>query len=145
MIYWLTGQPGAGKTSLGTWIMASYPNKGIHIDGDDLRHCFQNKDFSREGRVKNVQRAQDIAQFLNYRGHVVVVSFVSPYREQREEFKRIMGDKLKEIYVHTSNERGREGYFVEDYEPPLENFIDCDTTDSSEYNTFLNLRRKLNI
>ncbi len=145
MIYWLTGQPGAGKTTLATWIMASYPNKGVHIDGDDMRNCYQDNDYSREGRMRNVEKAQNIARFLHYKGNTVVVSFVSPYREQREEFKKIMGKDLIEIYVHTDNDRGRNDYHVADYEPPLENFIDCDTSNSSEYNSFLTLRRKLEI
>ena len=145
MIYWLTGQPGAGKTTMATWIMASYPSVGVHIDGDDMRNCFKDKDFSKEGRMKNVERAQNIAEFLHYKGNTVVVSFVSPYKEQREEFKQKMGENLIEIYVHTTEERGREKFHVADYEPPTENFIDCDTTNSREYLTFLNLRRKLNI
>ena len=49
------------------------------------------------------------------------------------------------IYVHTNTDRGRNDFHVADYEEPLENFVDCDTTDSSEYNSFLNLRRKLKI
>ena len=145
MIYWLTGQPGSGKTTLGTWIMASFPTKSVHIDGDDMRNCFQDKDYSKEGRMKNVEKAQNIARFLHYKGNTVVVSFVSPYREQREEFKKIIGEELVEIYVHTSDDRGRTNYFVSDYEEPIDNFIDCDTTNSSEYNTFLTLRRKLKI
>ena len=145
MIYWLTGQPGAGKTSLATWIMASYPNKGVHIDGDDMRNCYQDKDYSKEGRMRNVEKAQNIARFLHYKGSTVIVSFVSPYREQREEFKRIMGDDIIEIYVHTTQDRGYGAVQLDDYEEPLENYIDCNTTDSSEYQTFLNLRRKLNI
>ena len=145
MIYWLTGQPGAGKTSLGNWIMASYPNKGVHIDGDDMRNCYQDKDYSKEGRMRNVEKAQNIARFLHYKGNTVVVSFVSPYREQREEFKKILGENMVEIYVHTTEDRGRGAYQVSDYEEPLDNFIDCDTSGSSEYQTFLTLRRKLNI
>lgn len=145
MIYWLTGQPGVGKTTLATWIMASYPNVGIHVDGDDLRNCFQDNDYSKEGRMRNVERAQNIAKFLHHKGHTVVVSFVSPYREQREEFKKLMGNDITEIYVHTTEDRGMGMYYVEDYEIPLENFVDCDTTNQREYNTFLTLRRKLNI
>ena len=94
MIYWLTGQPGAGKTTLATWIMASYPNKGVHIDGDDMRNCYQDKDYSKEGRMRNVEKAQNIARFLHYKGNTVVVSFVSPYKEQREEFKQLIREKF---------------------------------------------------
>lgn len=145
MIYWLTGQPGSGKTTMGTWITASFPNKSITIDGDDIRDIFQNKDYSEEGRKKNIERAQTLSKFLNAKGYTVIVSLVSPFREQREIFKSEMGNDITEIYVHTTNIRGRENFHVKDYEQPLENFIDCDTTDSSEYQTFLNLRRKLNI
>lgn len=145
MIYWLTGQPGAGKTTIGSWISASYPFNSETVDGDDLRELFQNKDYSEEGRRKNIERAQIIAKFLHHKGKTVIVSLVSPFKNQRESFKQEMGDNLIEIYVHTNELRGREGFHVADYEPPTENFIDCNTTNSSEYNTFLNLRRKLNI
>jgi hypothetical protein len=74
----------------------------------------------------------------------VIVSLVSPFRDQREEFKVEMGDDLVEIYVYTNDIRGREKFHV-NYEEPLTFFIDCDTTDSSEYKTFLELRTKLKI
>lgn len=145
MIYWLTGQPGSGKTTLSTWIQASFPNKSMVIDGDDIREIFVNKDYSEEGRKKNIEKAQTLSKFLHHKGYTVIVSLVSPYREQREDFKKEMGDNIIEIYVHTTNDRGRNHYHVSDYQEPIENFIDCDTTDSTEYNTFLTLRRKLNI
>ena len=114
------------------------------VDGDDIREIFVNKDYSEEGRRKNIEKAQILSKFLHHKGYTVIVSLVSPYRDQREEFKLEMGDNLKEIYVHTTNERGREKFHV-NYEEPQTNFIDCNTTDSSEYNTFLELRRKLKI
>ena len=127
MIYWLTGQPGAGKTVLAKML---FKNKLLdyHIDGDDLREITNNKNYGIEGRVQNVATAQKIAHYLNTKGDDVVVSLVSPYIDQREEFKKILGDELIEIYVHTSEERGREQYHVEGYQQPLNNFIDVDTT-----------------
>jgi hypothetical protein len=53
---------------------------------------------------------------------------VAPYRELREEFKGRVKD-IVEIYVHTSEVRGRENFHSADFEPPLEDFIDVDTTD----------------
>jgi adenylylsulfate kinase len=38
-----------------------------------------------------------------------------------------MGDMVKEVYIHTSEVRGRENFFVEDYEPPTENYTDICT------------------
>jgi adenylylsulfate kinase-like enzyme len=145
MIYWLTGQPGSGKTTLASWIQSIYPNKSIIIDGDEIRDIFVNKDYSEEGRKKNIEKAQILSKFLHHKGFTVIVAMVSPYRDQREQFKLDMGEKIKEIYVHTTNERGKESFHVSNYEPPLYNYYDCDTTNSSEYNTFLDLRKKLNI
>jgi hypothetical protein len=42
-----------------------------------------------------------------------------------------MGSSLMEFYVHTSEERERDLYHVEDYEKPLDNFVDVDTTEDS--------------
>ena len=99
MIYWLTGQPGAGKTTLAGWIQASFPNKSMIVDGDDIREIFVNKDYSEEGRRKNIEKAQILAKFLHHKGHTVIVSLVSPYRDQREQFKVEMGENLVEIYA----------------------------------------------
>lgn len=127
MIIWLTGQPGSGKTTICKEILTDYPNI-FHIDGDDLRDLFENKDYSEVGRRKNIELAQQIAQYLNNKGKDVLVSLVSPYKDQRDKLKEKMGDKLVEVYVHTSEIRGRENFFVNEYEPPTENFLDLDTT-----------------
>ena len=68
MIYYLIGQPHAGKTTLSKLLKQHlYPQNIIQIDGDEIRDIFQNKDYSEQGRRKNIQRAQDIAKFLNSR------------------------------------------------------------------------------
>lgn len=134
MIYWFTGQPGHGKTTLAKllkeYLEVNHDHKKImHIDGDDLREIFNNKDFSKEGRIKNITFAQGLAKYLNMKGFDVIVSLVAPYKEVRESFKTDMGSELTEIYVYTSEVRGREGNHVSDYERPTEKFIDIDTTE----------------
>lgn len=132
MIYWFTGQPGAGKTVLAKALKAKYfENKSLHVDGDDLREIFDNKDYSEAGRRKNIELAQHLSHFLHNKGQDVVVSLVSPYKDQRENFKEKMGDNIKEIYVHTTEIRGRENFHVENYQQPTENYLDIDTTNIS--------------
>ena len=129
-IYWFTGQPGAGKTTLAKGLMnrLSLVNF-IHVDGDDIRDIFQNKDYSENGRRQNIQKAQDISQFLYAKGNSVIVSLVSPYKDQRDNFKQ--NPNVVEIYVHTDEIRGREQYHVQNYEPPTENFIEINTTSTT--------------
>ncbi len=140
MIYLFTGQPGSGKTTLAkklqTWLQTDKKNwrKSVfHIDGDQLRELFPNTDYSKEGRYKNINKAFDIAKYLDSCGNDVVISLVSPYKELREKLKEEC--KVVEIYCHTKKMRGREDKFALDYEPPVEFFIDLDTSDTPE-NTF---------
>ena len=134
MIYWFTGQPGAGKTVLAELLKVkleaprNFAYKIFRIDGDEMRDLFSNKDYSIKGRIANIDAAQKIAHYLHNQELDVIVSLVSPYLDQREEFKKILGDQLIEFYIHTNTKRGREQYHVEGYQPPLNNFIDVDTT-----------------
>jgi adenylylsulfate kinase len=131
MIIWLTGQPGSGKTTICKEISELKDNRIFHIDGDDLRDLFDNKDYSEQGRRKNIELAQQISHYLTNKGKDVLVSLVSPYKDQRDKFKEKMGDNLVEVYVHTSETRGREDYFVKEYGQPTENYLDIDTTNDS--------------
>ena len=63
----------------------------------------------------------------------VVISLVSPFRDLREKLKSEM--LCKEFYIHTTEIRGRENFHVTNYETPLENFVDVDTTNDSELET----------
>ena len=128
MIFWFTGQPGSGKTTLGKALVDKLGN-AFHIDGDDLRGLSSNVDYSEQGRINNIRTAQSIAMYLDNKEHDVVVSIVAPYKWLREEFKK--RHKVNEIYLHTTEIRGREHYFAEDYEVPTDNFLDLDTTNIS--------------
>ena len=127
MIYWFTGQPGSGKTTLAKMLCKDLKNS-FHIDGDDLRSLTTNKDYSINGRVNNVNTAQKISHYLHNQGNNVVVSVVAPYIDQREEFKKLLGDKIVEFYVHTTQERERDHFKTDAYVAPKENFINIDTT-----------------
>ena len=131
MIVWITGQPGSGKTTLCKQLMLNKGSDVFHIDGDDLRDLFENKDYSEVGRRKNIELAQQISEYLHNKGKHVFVSLVSPYKDQRDKFKSKMGDNIIEVYVHTTEVRGRESFFVKEYEAPTDKFLSIDTTNES--------------
>ena len=131
MIYWFTGQPGSGKTVLANLLKEKYLPHAYRIDGDEMRELFSNKDYSINGRIKNIDTAQKIAHYLHNQGKDVIVSLVSPYLDQREEFKDMMEWQLQEIFVHyniAEIRRGREEYHVMDFQKPIFDYLDIDTT-----------------
>ena len=138
MIYWFTGQPSSGKTTLADLLKKEKPG-AFRIDGDDMRELFSNKDYSIKGRVENVGTAQRIAQYLHNQGKDVIVSLVSPYIDQREDFKELMGKNLKEIYVHCNDIRERDHFKSIAYNPPYSNYIDINTTFDSIPESFQKL------
>ena len=129
MIYWFCGQPGAGKTTLAKAMIEKSSDNCIHIDGDGLRELFQNFDYTEEGRRSNIQSVLDLCRFLDHKGFTVIVSVVAPYKEMRNSLKKT--NKVVEIFVHTDEVRGRENFFVKDFELPTEDFIDMDTTNKT--------------
>ena len=101
-----------------------------------MRELFTNKDYSINGRVANVGAAQKIAQYLNNEGHDVIVSLVSPYIDQREDFKSLMGGNIVEFYVHASESRERDNFKAIAYTAPFKNFVNIDTTHDTPEQSF---------
>jgi GTPase SAR1 family protein len=120
MIIVIFGQPGAGKTTLAQHFVKENFH---HIDGDILRDIFKNKDYSKEGRIKNLNRASDIAVYLNYVHSNVVLSLVYPYEECREYLSKL-SKKVKWVYLIYEDDRGKDKFKVEDFELPHMNDID---------------------
>ena len=152
MVIWFTGQPGSGKTTLAErfiqdkliGFMKMRPKDIVHIDGDDIRKTLARTDaddYSRGGRTKNIRWVLDTTVFLVSKGYLPIISMVSPFRWLREGLKGIGKGihykkeqprfKVLEVYCHTTEKRGKEKYFVEDYQAPLTDFTDMDTTNKT--------------
>ncbi|KAA0002297.1 MAG: adenylyl-sulfate kinase [Thermoplasmata archaeon] len=103
VVVWFTGLPCSGKTTIAKEVKKFLEEKGIDVellDGDTVRDYIRNKDFSKEGRNKHLRYIALMAKLLAQRGVVVLCSFVSPYRENRD-FARSISENFVEIYVNT--------------------------------------------
>lgn len=100
MTVWFTGLPCSGKTTIAREVMKRLEDKyDVELlDGDTVRDYIRNRDFSREGRNKHLRYIALMARLLSKRGVIVLCSFVSPYRENRD-FARKINDNFVEVYV----------------------------------------------
>ena len=137
MITLLFGQPHSGKTtiahSLQTRLFIEYGQHIPIIDGDEIRDIFKNKDFSREGRLRNLQRISDIATFLSHKYPHVIISAVYPYKEARDYLKDLNSNYVLSVELEYILERGRENFHVKDYEgeKSVVNYMKLDTDELS--------------
>ncbi|MCS7126405.1 MAG: adenylyl-sulfate kinase [Aigarchaeota archaeon] len=108
-IIWLTGLPSSGKTTLANRLKEILLSRGFKVevlDGDEVRKWLSPEaGFSREDRERHLRRVAYVSMLLARNEVVVIASFVSPYRNIREEARRLAennGIRFIEIYVKCS-------------------------------------------
>jgi bifunctional enzyme CysN/CysC len=105
-VLWFTGLSGAGKSTIANRVEMRLNRSGVHtaiLDGDNVRHAL-NKDlgFSMHDRTENIRRVAEVAKLMVDAGLLVLCSFISPFRSEREMARGILppGEFL-EIHVDT--------------------------------------------
>lgn len=146
MILIFTGQPLCGKTTLCkaffSWIKtkSNFPVRTHYIDGNKLRLIFQNKDYSREGKIKNLTLASNIGKYEKSLNDIVVMAIMYPYKESRD-YLRSLGERVVFVNLeYDKNEnRGVVKDWVDDFESPIgeENVYTINTSLKSEEESLL--------
>jgi bifunctional enzyme CysN/CysC len=101
---WLTGLPGAGKSSIANALERRLHALGRHtylLDGDNLRHGLS-KDlgFTPADRAENIRRAGEVAKLLTDAGLIAIAAFVSPFRADRETTRSLFAaGEFLEVFV----------------------------------------------
>ncbi|MBR9702998.1 adenylyl-sulfate kinase [Candidatus Woesearchaeota archaeon] len=102
-VIWLTGLSASGKSTIAQLIAQKFHDKGILtyvLDGDNVRHGL-NKDlgFSLEDREENIRRIAEVANLLYEAGITVIVSFISPYKKERDFARELVNGYFIEVFV----------------------------------------------
>ena len=105
-VLWFTGLSGSGKSTLANALDKELNSKKYNtyiLDGDNVRMGL-NKDlgFSPEDRKENIRRISEVAKLFADSGKIVMTAFISPYSEDRDEARKLIGDDFIEIFVNTS-------------------------------------------
>jgi len=102
-VIWFTGLSGSGKSTLAEVLFRNLTKQGVkveHLDGDEIRSIVKGTGFSSEERSRHVQWVGYCASKLEKNGVVVIASFISPYRRDRD-LVRGLCKRFYEIYVST--------------------------------------------
>jgi adenylylsulfate kinase len=106
---WLTGLSGSGKSTIAVELehaLIENKHQAFILDGDNIRHGLnKNLGFSPEDRTENIRRIGEVAKLFTEANIITVAAFVSPYREDRDNVRKLLGDgEFIEIYVKCSLE-----------------------------------------
>ena len=105
-VLWFTGLSGSGKSTIANQLEKSLFARGLRtyvLDGDNLRHGL-NKDlgFTEQDRIENIRRAAEVAKLMMDAGLIVITTFISPFRADREAARALFkpGEFL-EVFIDT--------------------------------------------
>ena len=109
ILLWFTGLSGSGKSTIANCVEQELHKNSIHtytLDGDNIRKGLNSDlSFSPEDRSENIRRIAETARLMIDAGVVVLAAFVSPYRNDRDHIRKIVGnDNMVEIFINTSIE-----------------------------------------
>lgn len=105
---WFTGLSGSGKSTLANELEKRLAAMGKHtmlLDGDNVRMGLnRNLGFREADRIENIRRIVEVSKLMNDAGLIVLTSFISPFAQDRQNAREIIGDAFMEVYVSTPME-----------------------------------------
>ena len=109
VLLWLTGLPSSGKSTIAYTVEHALVNRGhlaYVLDGDNIRFGLNgNLGFSAEDRTENIRRIGEVGKLFVDGGFLTLASFVSPYSEDRDAVRELMGEgDFVEIFIDTAVE-----------------------------------------
>jgi bifunctional enzyme CysN/CysC len=135
-VLWFTGLSGSGKSTIANLVEKRLYARGRHtivLDGDNVRHGL-NRDlgFTDADRVENIRRVAETAKLMSDAGLIVLVSFISPFRSERETARGLLPEgEFVEVFVDTPidicRRRDPKGLYARADAGELKNFTGVDS------------------
>lgn len=134
---WFTGLSGSGKSTVAVALEKALHGRGklaYRLDGDNVRLGInRNLGFSAEDRTENIRRIGEIAKLFVDAGVIVLSSFVSPYRADRDLVRKLHQDAgmaFLEVHVEVplavAEQRDPKGLYKKARAGQLKNFTGID-------------------
>jgi adenylylsulfate kinase len=132
---WLTGLPGAGKSTLAQLLSRELTDRrcaNLILDGDEVRlGLCRDLGFSPADRAENIRRIAEVAAMLNRADTCAIVALISPLRKDRATARAIIGDSaMREVHVSTAlsvcESRDPKGLYRRARAGQLDNFTGID-------------------
>jgi bifunctional enzyme CysN/CysC len=103
-VLWFTGLSGSGKSTIANLIEKAVHDRGFHtmmLDGDNIRDGLsRDLGFAEADRVENIRRVGEVAKLFVESGLVVLCSFISPFRAEREMIRELLAPgEFVEIFI----------------------------------------------
>jgi bifunctional enzyme CysN/CysC len=147
--FWLTGLSGSGKSTIANLLERRLFSENKHtyiLDGDNLRYGLnKNLGFNQSDRVENIRRVAEVAKLMVDAGLVVIVSAISPFRDDRNMARSLFDeDEFVEIFVDASidvcEKRDVKGLYLKARQGQLKNFTGIDSPYEPPENPEITLR-----
>jgi len=136
LVLWFTGLSGAGKSTIANLVEKELVRMNRHtflLDGDNVRHGL-NKDlgFTDADRIENIRRIGEVARLMTDAGLIVIASFISPFRAEREMVRQMMAPgEFMEIHIDAplaeAERRDVKGLYAKARRGELKNFTGIDS------------------
>ena len=135
VVLWFTGLSGSGKSTIANIVEKKLYNLGKHtmlLDGDNVRHGL-NKDlgFTDVDRVENIRRIANVSKLMLDAGLITIVSFIAPFRAERDLAKGLMGNDILEVFIdvpiEVAESRDPKGLYKKARSGVLKNFTGIDS------------------